>query len=81
MSRFIQDEARHQTTLFPEALDNYITEENLLCVIDAFADSIDLSGLAFKTTPAGTGRPAYHTSMMLKLFIIRSSPRPSAVSG
>ena len=39
MSGFIQGEARHQTTLFPEALDDYISEENPIRVIDAFVDS------------------------------------------
>lgn len=69
MSGFIQGEARHQTTLFPEALDDYITEENPIRVIDAFVDSISLTNLGFKTLPADTGRPGYHPSMMLKLFI------------
>jgi transposase len=48
MSGFIQGEARHKTTLFPEALDDYITEENPIRVINAFVDSIDLLGLGFK---------------------------------
>jgi len=69
MSGFIQGEARHQTTLFPEALDDYITEENPIRVIDAFVDNIELAGLGFKTIPADTGRPAYHPSTMLKLYI------------
>ncbi len=69
MSGFIQGEARHQTTLFPEALDDYITEENPIRVIDAFVNSIDLANLGFKTLPADTGRPGYHPSTMLKLFI------------
>lgn len=69
MSGFIQGEARHQTTLFPEALDDYITEENPIRVIDAFVDGIDLLRLGFKTLAADTGRPGYHPSMMLKLFI------------
>ena len=55
MSGFIQGEARHQTTLFPEALDDYITEENSIRVIHAFVDSIDLLSLGFKTIPADTG--------------------------
>ena len=87
MSGFIQGESRHQTTLFPEALDDYITEENPIRVIDAFVDSIDLLGLGFKTIPADTGRPGYHPSMMLKLFIygylnrIQSSRRLERESG
>jgi len=69
MSGFIQGVARHQATLFPEALDDYITEENPIRVIDAFINTIDLSTLGFKTIPAATGRPAYHPSTLLKLFI------------
>jgi len=69
MSGFIQGETRRQATLFPQALDDYITEENPIRVIDAFVDSINLTNLGFKTLPADTGRPGYHPSMMLKLFI------------
>ncbi len=69
MTGFIEGEARLQATLFPEALDDYITEENPVRVIDVFVDNLDLSGLGFKTDPAHTGRPAYHPSTMLKLFI------------
>jgi transposase len=38
-------------------------------VIDAFIDNLDLSKLGFKTVPADTGRPGYHPSTMLKLFV------------
>ena len=69
MSGFIRSEARNQTTLFPEALDDYITAENPVRVIDAFVDSLDLANLGFKTVSAKTGRPAYHPSTQLKLFI------------
>ena len=69
MSGFINGESRSQSTLFPEALDDYITEENPVRVIDVFVDSLDLSGLGFKTEPANTGRPGYHPSTLLKLFI------------
>lgn len=69
MSGFIKGEARSQATMFPERIDDYIDEENPIRVVDAFVDSIDLPNLGFKTTPAATGRPAYHPSTMLKLFI------------
>ena len=69
MTGFIEGEARLQATLFPEVLDDYITEENPVRVIDVFVDNLDLSGLGFKTESAHTGRPAYHPSTMLKLFI------------
>jgi transposase len=69
MSRFIEGEARTQATLFPERLDDYITEENAVRVIDVFIDGIDLSSMGFKTVPEVTGRPAYHPASMLKLYV------------
>jgi len=69
MSRFIKGVSRSQITLFPEAVDEYIQEDNPVRVIDVFVDGLDLSGLGFKTQPADTGRPAYHPGVMLKLFI------------
>ena len=69
MNRFIKGEARSQATLFPERIDDYIDEENPIRVVDVFVDSIDLPALGFKTIPAATGRPSYHPSTMLKLFI------------
>ena len=69
MSRFIKGESRSQITLFPEAVDEYIEEDNPVRVIDVFVDDLDLSTLGFKTVPADTGRPGYHSGVMLKLFI------------
>ena len=69
MSGFIQGEDRNQATLFPESLDDYITEENSVRVIDVFIDDLDISGLGFKTEPNDTGRPAYHPTTMLKLYV------------
>jgi len=60
MSNFIEGENRQQATMFPERLDDYITEDNSVRVIDVFIDSLDLSGLGFKTEPSNTGRPGYH---------------------
>ena len=57
MSGFIEGEDRTQATLFPERIDDYITEENAVRVIDVFVDEIDLSGLGFKIVPEATGRP------------------------
>jgi len=69
MSGFIVGTCRTQATLFPDSLDDYINEENAIRVIDAFIDSLDLAKLGFKTIPADTGRPAYHPSTLLKLFV------------
>ncbi len=69
MSGFIEGTCRTQATLFPDRLDDYLTEENEIRVIDAFIDSLVLSDLGFKTVSADTGRPGYHPSTMLKLFV------------
>ncbi len=69
MSGFIEGENRQQATMFPERLDDYITEDNSVRVIDVFIDSLDLSGLGFKTMAMNTGRPGYHPSVMLKLYV------------
>jgi len=69
MSGFIEGICRTQATLFPERLDDYLTEENEIRVIDYFVDNLDLANLGFKTVSADTGRPAYHPSTMLKLFV------------
>jgi transposase len=69
MSGFIEGEDRTQATLFPERLDDYIAEDSAVRVIDVFIDDLDLSGLCFKVEPNDTGRPAYHPSTMLKIYV------------
>jgi len=69
MSGFIEGENRYQSTMFPERLDDYVGEDSATRVIDVFIDRLDLSGLGFKTEPADTGRPAYHASTMLKIYV------------
>lgn len=69
MSGFIEGEDRHQATLFPESLDEYIAEDSAVRVIDVFIDDLDISGLGFKTESADTGRPGYHPKTMLKLYV------------
>lgn len=70
MSRFVEGENRHQSTLFPELLDNYISEDNSVRLVDFFVDELDLLGLGFNgVMPKATGRPSYHPSTLLKLYI------------
>ena len=47
MKRFIEDEDRNQSMLFPEALDDYIAQDNPVRVIDVFVDELDLCLLGF----------------------------------
>jgi len=70
MKRFIQSESRSQITLLPECLDDYIGEDNPVRVIDLFVDELDLAELGFHSAePASTGRPGYHPSLLLKIYI------------
>lgn len=70
MKRFIAGADRGQSTLLPECLDDWIDENNPIRVIDAFVDALDLANLGFSgVEPAATGRPAYHPSVLLKLYI------------
>ena len=79
---YIQGSTRNQVLLFPEVIDEYITEDNPVRFIDAFVENLDLRSLGFKRAePAETGRPAYDPADMLKLYIygylnrVRSSRR------
>jgi hypothetical protein len=70
MKRFVAGAARGQSTLLPECLDDWIDESNCVRVIDAFVDLLDLAEPSFeRVEPAATGRPAYHPSVLLKLYI------------
>src|SRR6187551_4072298 len=70
MKRFIEGQNRSQVTLLPECLDDYIGEDNPVRVVDAFVDELDLETLGFEgATAAATGRPSYHPSVLLKLYV------------
>jgi len=70
MKRFVEGEDRSQSTLFPERLDDYVGEDNPVRVVDVFVDELDLGGLGFsRVEPLATGRPSYHPSALLKLYI------------
>lgn len=70
MKRFIEGEARSQSLLFPERLDDYVAEDNPVRAIEVFAESLDLGKLGFEgVEPEATGRPAYHPAVLLKIYI------------
>lgn len=70
MKRFVLGTDRGQSTLLPECLDDWVDESNPVRVIDAFVDTLDLGELGFSgVEPAVTGRPSYHPSVLLKLYI------------
>jgi transposase len=70
MKRFVEGEDRSQNTLFPERLDDYIAEDNPVRFVDAFIDQLPLLKLGFGgVEPSDTGRPAYHPSVLLKIYV------------
>ena len=70
MKRFMVGSDRGQSTLLPKCLDNWIDESNPVRAVDAFVDALDLAELGFGgVVPEVTGRPSYHPSALLKLYI------------
>ena len=70
MRRFVEGVDRGQTTLFPESLEDWVSDANPVRVIDAFVDALDLRTLGFDgVLPEATGRPSYHPAILLKLYI------------
>ena len=70
MRRFVEGIDREQATLFPECLEDWIDQDNPVRAIDAFVDKLDLRGVGFDgVAPETTGRPSYHPSGLLKLYI------------
>ena len=70
MRRFVEGIDREQAALFPECLEDWIDQDNPVRAIDNFVDKLDLCGLGFDgVAPEATGRPSYHPSGLLKLYI------------
>jgi len=66
----IQGTPRHQTSLLPPRVEEYVPADHPVRVIDAFVDSLDLAAMGFeKAQVAPTGRPPYHPGDLLKLYI------------
>ena len=69
MKHFIEGEDRRQATLLPECLEDYVSDENPVRVIETFIGELDLKALGFDRGPqtadaisqrhgkAGGGRP------------------------
>jgi transposase len=80
--RYVQGTDRQQTTMLPERVDDYISENNPVRFIDAFVDGLDLQKLGFKySEPKEIGRKPYNPGDILKLYLygylekLRSSRR------
>jgi transposase len=70
VKRFVEGLDRGQSTIFPETLDDFVEAENPVRVIEEFVEALDLGALGFSgVDPKATGRPSYHPSVLLKLYI------------
>jgi len=83
----IQGFDRLQRLFLPECIEDYVDQDNLVRLIDAFVDSLDLQAIGFlfpKQNRQNRGRPGYHPGILLKLYLygyfhqIRSSRRLEA---
>ncbi|WP_236454179.1 MULTISPECIES: IS1182 family transposase [Flavobacterium] len=67
--KFITGTNRNQLPLFALSIDEAIEQDNQIRFIDLFVDSLSLAEFGFKVDFIENGRPAYHPSDLLKLFI------------
>jgi transposase len=68
MGRFIEGSDRRQKLLLPDCLDDYVSEDSPVRVVDVFVEELDLESSGFAGT-ATTCRPGYHPATLLKLYI------------
>ena len=70
MARYVEGRDRSQSFLLPENIDDCVDEDNPVRAVEAFVDALDLAQLGFgRAAPADTGRPSYHPSTMLKIYL------------
>lgn len=67
--KYISGKDRKQTCLFPISLEDSIDKDNSVRAIDQFVDQLDLATLGFRQDFTENGPPAYHPSVLLKLYI------------
>ena len=67
---YIEGVGRNAISILPDCIDDYISEDNPVRVIDAFVDNMDIESMHFKRSkPNMNGRPAYDPRDLLKLYI------------
>lgn len=67
--KYVQGKDRKQLSIFPVCIDEAIATNNEVRTIDLFVDSLHMSEYGFKIDYVEQGRPAYHPSDLLKLYI------------
>ena len=70
MERFVEGVDRRQVTLLPPCLDDHVTEEDPIRVVEPFVDELDLGAFRLRGRGArGDGAPLLHPTTMLKLYL------------
>ena len=72
MSDYVRGLDSQQQLLFPDRLNDYVSEDAYVRAIDAYVDGLDVEALGFKTRYSdknNNGRPAFCPKLMLKLTI------------
>jgi len=79
---YVRGEDRGQAALLPAVIEDYVTANAAVRLIDVFVDGLDMVELGFgRSVPAATGRPPYDPRDLLRLYIygyfneVRSSRR------
>jgi transposase len=67
--KYIIGENREQMVLFASSLDDAISKDNEVRIIDAFVESLPLDKFGFKCDFVENGRPGYRPADLLKLYM------------
>ncbi len=62
-------EDRQQTLLFPNSIDQYVSEDHPVRAYDAFVDALDFNELGINLDEGKVGNTQYYPRSMLKLLL------------
>jgi transposase len=67
--KYLKGKDRNQITIFPVTIDQSISNDNEVRLIDLFVESLTIKDYGFKVDFIENGRPAYHPADLLKLYL------------
>jgi transposase len=66
---YIDGDDRDQGWALPQHLEDYVTQDNPVRLVDLFVNQLDLQEVGLPLQPASTGRPGYNPRDLLKLYL------------
>ena len=70
MAKFITGQDRNQLVLFPEKLDDLVSSDSEVRIIDKFVENLDLVGMKFiRAVPNNKGTNSFNPKDLLKLYL------------